>query len=438
MATGLKTFIGGVHPPDMKRLSNVLAIEELPAPPLVRIPMSQHLGAPCQPAVKAGDEVKKGQAVGTAAGFVSAPVHSPVSGKVKEVKLYPHIFGAPINSVVIENNGKEEWAEGLNVTEADISALGVDELKKRIQDAGIVGMGGATFPLHVKLSPPKEKPIDTFILNGVECEPYLTADHRLMLEDPDGVLEGGRILAKILGAKNLYIGIEANKPDAIELMKSKASAYGFTVAPLYVKYPQGAEKQLIYAITGRQVPSGGLPMDVACVVNNVGTAQAAYQAVKFRRPLIERVLTITGDGVTKPGNFRARIGTPLAALLEKAGVKETANKLILGGPMMGLAQPTDDIVVIKGTSGILVLDAVEPEPGGACIRCARCVGACPMWLNPGQISVVLEAGNVDEALQKNVLDCIECGACTYICPAKRPIVHYVKFGKSELAKRKKK
>ncbi len=422
----------------MKHISASSPIEDLPAPGLVRIPLSQHIGAPCKPVVEKGDEVKIGQMVGEPGGFVSAPVHATVSGKVKEVKPHPHIFGTDVDAVVIENDGAETWVEGLGVEDTDVSALGPDELKKRISDAGIVGMGGATFPLHVKLSPPKEKPINTFILNGVECEPYLTADHRLMIEEPDGVLEGGRMLADILGAERRFIGIEANKPDAIRLMREKAPGFGFNVVELAVKYPQGAEKQLIAAVTGRQVPSGGLPMDVACVVNNVGTAFASFQAVRFRRPLIDRVLTVTGDGVERPGNFKVRIGTPVRTLLEKAGVKDDANKLVLGGPMMGLGQPGDDIVVIKGTSGILVMTGAVPSEYGACIRCAMCVHACSMWLNPGLLSVLLEAGDVDGAKAAGLMDCIECGACAYTCPARRPIVHLVKFGKAELAKLKNK
>jgi electron transport complex protein RnfC len=432
----LKTFIGGVHPPEMKHMSESSPIRDIAPGGLVRVPLSQHIGAPCKTLVKKGDEVRMGQPVGEPGGFVSAPVHSPVSGKVKAVKPHPHIFGLPVESVVIENDGQDTWAEGANVEDPGFSSLGADEMKKRILDAGIVGKGGATFPLHVKLSPPKEKPINTLILNGVECEPYLTADHRLMLEEPESVLEGGRIFASILGAKNVYIGIENNKPDAIKLMREKAPAYKIEVVVLKVKYPQGAEKQLIYAINKRQVPSGGLPMDVGCVVNNVGTAFAAFHAVKYRRPLIDRVVTITGHGVENPGNFRARIGTPLKVLLDAAGVKDGVSKLISGGPMMGLAQPTDDIVVVKGTSGVLVMTDATPEPYENCISCGECVSACPMWLNPGLLSTLLEAGYADEAKAANLLDCIECGACTYVCPAKRPIVHFIKFGKSEVAKKK--
>lgn len=436
MTAELKTFKGGTHPPENK-LSAGRAIEVLPAPEIVRIPLSQHIGAPCKALVKKNDEVNMGQSVGEAGGFVSSPVHSPVSGKVKEVKPHPHIFGNTVESVVIENNGRDEWVEGLPYEEKDLSAIDTDEMKKRIQEAGIVGLGGATFPLHVKLSPPPEKPIDTLILNGVECEPYLTADHRLMLEQPESVLEGGRILGKILNAKKVYIGIENNKPDAIALMREKAPPFGIEVVALEVKYPQGAEKQLIAAVTGREVPSGGLPMDVGCVVNNVGTCFAAFEAVKYKKPLIERVVTVTGEGVENPGNFNVRIGTPFKVLLDKAGLKEGANKLICGGPMMGLALPTEDNVVLKGTSGILVQVGVRAMDYEACIACGRCVDACPMWLNPGLLSTLLEAGAIEEARTANLLDCMECGACTFVCPAKRPIVHLVKFGKAELNKMKK-
>lgn len=428
------TFSGGVHPDDRKQLSRDFPIENAPIPKVVRIPMSQHLGAPCKPVVEKGATVRKGQIVGEATAFVSAPVHASVSGKVIDVGAYEHIFGNLVTSVVIENDGENSWAEGLNVETPDIISLSVEEIEKRIADAGIVGMGGATFPLHVKVSPPKNKPIDSFILNGVECEPYLTADHRLMLEKPDGIIQGLLILCKVVNAKDKYIGIEANKPDAIKIMKEAAARVdpSIKVMELPVKYPQGAEKQLIKAILDREVPSGGLPMDVGALVNNVGTAYATYEAVKFNRPLIERVLTVTGEGIENPRNFLALVGTPLKELLDTCGMKPKANKIILGGPMMGLAQYTTDLVVVKGTSGILVLEGKPIGYHGPCIRCGRCVEACPMQLVPSRLSVLLESKNVALAKATDLLDCIECGACTYVCPAKRPIVQFIKYGKGEV------
>ncbi|HUL31934.1 MAG TPA: electron transport complex subunit RsxC [Thermodesulfobacteriota bacterium] len=433
------TFSGGVHPADNKYLSAHKPTVSAAIPKRVVIPLSQHIGAPTKPLVVIGQEVKKGEKIGETTGFVSAPVHASISGKVVAIASFPHILGVDLPGVVIESDGKDEWVAGLKEN-SDYNMLSSEELKKLVQDAGIVGMGGATFPTHVKLSPPKEKPIDVVILNGAECEPYLTSDHRLMLEKSKEIVEGLRILMRILNVSKGYIGIESNKPDAIEAMnKAVAGSSDVKVWPVKVKYPQGAEKMLIKAIAGRTVPAGGLPMDIGVVVQNVGTAEAIYNAVRYGRPLIERYVTVTGRGVKEPKNFLARIGTPFSQLIEEAGgLTDAAAKVISGGPMMGMSQYTLDVPVIKGTSGITVLtkEEVSTKPYGPCIRCARCIDACPMKLQPSLIGVFIEKGHYQDAKDYNLMDCFECGSCTFVCPANRPIVQWVKKAKKELAKKK--
>ena len=435
------TFPGGVHPHDSKEYSRDIAIENAPIPQTVRVPLAQHIGAPAKAVVKKGDLVKKGQKIGEPQGFVSAAVHAPVSGKVADVGAFPHIFGRPTPCVVIENDGKEEWAEGALLEPQDTSALTSKEIIDRIAAGGIVGMGGATFPTHVKISSPKEYPIDTVIINGVECEPFLTADHRLMIEEPERVLRGAALLQKSVNAKRLAIGVEANKPDAIKVLRDTAAKIlpHAEVVELNVKYPQGAEKQLIYAITGREVPAPRppkyapyFPMHVGTLVQNVGTAAAVCDAVARRIPLIERIVTVTGPGVENSKNFRARIGTSLISLLEIAKVKPEANKLVLGGPMMGLSQGTADIVVIKGTSGVLVLTGVKPDVSHPCIRCGKCVEACPQRVMPQTLSILAEAERFDLMEEYDIDNCILCGSCSYVCPSKRPIVHLVEWARGVL------
>lgn len=436
----MKTFPRGIHPHDYKHLSKDKPIQALPPPAQVVLPMSQHLGVPCTPTVKKGDTVRKGQVVGepdptNPRRFVSAPIHASVSGKVVAVEPRPSPLAPSVLSVVIESDGQDAWMDGVPC-ETDVSTLDAAAIKARIQAAGIVGMGGAGFPTHVKISPPPDKKIDTLILNAAECEPYLTCDYRLMVERPAELIDGLLFLAKALGVKDVWIGIEANKPDAYDALRKAGEGHGVRVEMCKVKYPQGAEKQLIYALTGRKVPAGGLPLDVGVVVQNVATAYAVREAVRYNRPLIDRVVTVTGDGVERPANYLVRLGTPFRVLLDASGLRPGVRKVIAGGPMMGIAQGTTDVPVIKGTSGILVLQEAEAQDWRACISCGRCVDACPMGLMPNEISIACEARNPDVMAQVNILDCFECGCCTYVCPAKRPIVQWVKWGKAELARRK--
>jgi len=431
---GLATFKGGIHPPDKKELSKDKPITPTKPPKRVVVPLSQHLGAPCKLAVAIGQEVKKGEVVGTAEGFVSAPVHSSVSGKVVAVGDFPVPAGRMVKSVVIENDGKEEWTTLKD--NPDYAKLSGEELKVKVKDAGIVGMGGAAFPTHVKLSPPKEKPIDVVIINGAECEPYLTADYRLMLERPQDVVEGLKILMKILNVTKGYIGIENNKPDAVAAMKQAiAGEPNIEVMALEVKYPQGAEKMLIEAVAGRRVPPRCLPMDVGAVVQNVGTAIAVFEAARYGKPLIERVVTVTGEGIGEPKNLLVKVGTMVKDLIDECGgLGPNVAKVVSGGPMMGFALPTLDVPVTKGTSGILVLPEegiLHAEEFGPCIRCGRCIEACPMGLMPSMLSVLAEKGFYEEAKEYNLFDCFECGCCTFACPSRRPIVQLVRLAKSQ-------
>jgi len=434
-----KTFKGGIHPYDYKHFSNHKVIEKFPAPEKLYIPLIQHIGRPAVPIVKVGDEVKKGQKIADADGFVSIPMHSPVSGKVTKIRPYPHPTGTIQHAIEIENDGNYEWISELQDDEQYFSLSG-EEMKERIQEAGICGMGGAGFPTHVKLSPPVNRPIDTVILNGVECEPYLTSDHRLMLEHPEEVIAGLRIIMKVLGAKRGYIGIELNKKDAIIIFKQMLrDQKNINVIPCQLRYPQGAEKQLIFAATKRKVPAGGLPMDVGVVVQNVGTAFAIYEALRYHKPLIERITTISGSIVNEPKNLKVPIGTPLSQLLEFCGgTSEDIGKIISGGPMMGFALPDLEAPATKTTSGFVfmsnkeVIDTTEAP----CLRCGRCVDACPMNLLPTFIADKVKNGQYEEAMKLGVLDCIECGSCGFVCPSHIQLVQWIKIGKIEANKLK--
>lgn len=430
---GLATFKGGIHPPDKKTLAANSPITEAKPPKIVVIPLSQHAGAPCKPVVTIGQEVKKGEMIGEPGGFVSAPVHASVSGKVVAISEFPNAMGRMVNSIVIENDLKEEWTALKDAP--DYMNLPVEELKEKIKAAGIVGLGGAAFPTAVKLSPPKEKPIDVVIINGAECEPYLTADYRLMIEKPKEIVEGLKILMKVLGVTKGFVGIENNKPDAVAKMSEAAKGEaGITVMALEVKYPQGAEKMLIKAIAGREVPARGLPMDVGAVVQNVGTALAIYEAARYGKPLIERVVTVTGEGIKEPKNLMARVGAKISYLIDECGgLKDDVSKVVAGGPMMGFALSSLDVPVTKGTSGILVLPeegVVHAEDYGPCIRCGRCIDICAMGLMPSMLSILSEKGLYEEAKAYNLFDCFECGSCAFVCPSKRPIVQLVRLAKS--------
>jgi electron transport complex protein RnfC len=431
---GLLTFKGGIHPPDKKELTANKPIVDGKPPEKVVIPLSQHIGAPCKPLVTVKQEIKKGEMIGEATGFVSAHVHSSVSGTVIEIKEFPNPMGRLVTSVVIENNGNEEWTPLKDTP--DYMSLSPDQLKDRIKDAGIVGMGGAAFPAIVKLSPPKEKPIDTVILNGSECEPYITGDYRLMLERPQEIIEGLKIIMKILDVHKGYIGIEDNKPNAVRIIKQAVRGEkNIETCTLRTKYPEGAEKMLIKAITGREVPPPpGLPMDVGVVVQNVGTTIAIYEAVRYGKPLIERVVTVSGGGIEEPGNINVKIGTLIAQLIDECGgLRDEKVKIISGGPMMGFALPSLDIPVTKGTSGIIVMTEDEIAHAGdfqSCIRCGRCINACPMGLMPSMLSVYSEKGFYEGAKEYNLFDCFECGSCSFVCPSKRPIVQLIRLAKS--------
>ncbi len=436
-----KAFKGGVHPEGHKEVTERLSIVESRLPEKVIIPLQQHIGAPCEPLVEVGDEVKVGQKIGDTEAFVSAPVHASVSGKVTAIEPHNHPTGARVQSVVIESDGNDEWSEEVRPPEKSLEEMDSKEILNIIREAGIVGMGGAAFPAHVKLSPPPEKMIDTLILNGAECEPYLTADHRTMIEDPEGVVFGLKAMMKVLGVENGIIGIEENKPDAIQTMREMAEKEsGIMVVPLPTMYPQGAEKMLIDAITGRQVPSGGLPMDVGVVNQNVGTSRAIARAIREGVPLVERPVTVTGAGINSPANLRVRVGTLVEDILEQCnGLRDDARKLVVGGPMMGMAQYTTDIPVLKGTSGIMALteNEVSLQEINSCISCAKCVDVCPTNLVPSFLGRAGEKELVEQAEQYHALDCIECGCCTYVCPASRPLTQWIKMIKAEIMARRK-
>lgn len=430
---GHKTFSRGVHPSYYKELTSGKRVEQAALPKTVIIPLQQHAGAPCDPLVKKGDIVQEGQKIGDVKAFVAAPVHASISGKVKDIELAQHPGGFRSLSVVIEGDGTaKEWAQAASLV--DLSSLSAESIREAVRDAGIVGMGGAAFPTSVKLAPPKGKAIEAIILNGCECEPYLTADHRIMLEEPEKVVWGLRALMKAAGAPRGFIGIEENKPDAIEALgRAIGSSSDVQVIVLEAKYPQGAEKMLIVAALGKKVPVGKLPLDVGVVVNNVGTAAAIYEALNWGKPLIERIVTVSGDGVREPRNMRVRVGTSFEEVISQCGglVEGGEVEVLNGGPMMGIAQPTLAVPVIKGTSGITVMAAsvIKSSVYDACIRCASCVSVCPMGLMPYKLGDFGRVFRTADFKEWGGLSCIECGCCSYACPSKRPLLQWIRLGK---------
>lgn len=434
-----QAFFGGVHPNDMKAATNGKAIEQLAPPKQVVIPMSQHIGKPCTPIVKVGDHVKVGQKIGEPGGFVSSPIHASVSGTVTAVEPRPYSMGGDMMSVVIENDFQNDLSEEVKAPE-DPGALTPDQMVEIVKNAGIVGMGGATFPTFIKISGGIGK-VDTVIINGAECEPYITADHRTMLERPDEVIGGATFLAKMFGLDKVHIGIETNKMDAVTLLSEKVreSKAPVVVNPLRTRYPQGSEKQICQAITGRQVPPGKLPSEIGCAVFNVNTACAIYRAITTGMPVVKKVVTVSGSGVIDPKNLECPIGTPVSDLFDACGgLKENTYKLIMGGPMMGMAQYTAEIPVGKGTGSILAFADKEEQTVEypQCIRCGRCVSVCPMHLEPLFMYQYAEKNMLDELEAANIMDCMECGACTYACPARMHLTHMFKTGKQKLGAKK--
>lgn len=436
-------FKGGVHPDYHKEITATMAVAAMKVPEKVVIPLQQHIGAPCEPlqSIEIGTQVRLGQKIAESSGFVSAPIHASVSGTVTAIGPYNHPLGRPVQAITIESDGEDKWDDGVKPA-GDLDNLSPEEIRAIVREAGIVGLGGATFPAHVKLSPPPDKKIDIVIINGAECEPYLTADHRVMLENPEAMVFGLKAMIKALGAEKAVIGIEDNKVDAIRVVEQAVSGEAnITVASLHTKYPQGAEKMLIQVTTGRKVPSGGLPLDIGVVNHNVGTAVAIANAIREGKPLIERVLTVTGSGINRPANLMVRIGTLVSEVLDSCGgLKESTQKLIIGGPMMGLAQPNSDLPVIKGTSGILALteDDVYLAESSPCIRCGKCVDGCPVQLLPTAIAQAAEHGLYKRAEKLHAMDCFECGCCSYVCPSKIPLTQLIRIAKAEILKARKK
>lgn len=425
---------GGVHPPESKDLTATLVIERMPVPDELEIILGQHIGAPCAPTVKKRESVIEGARIGEVAKGLGVPLHAPVAGLIKDIGMSAHPLRVKVPSITIAT---DHTAVSVSFDPHPWQRLSAEELLAKVHDAGIIGIGGAGFPSHVKLKPPADAAVDTLLLNGAECEPYITADHRQMLEHPQEIIEGAKIILKILGITTCRIGIENNKPDAIAAMDKaarEASSQGcsISVETLRIKYPQGSEKQLIQALTGRKVPSMSLPSAVGVVVHNVATARAIYEAVALNKPFCEKVVTISGGSIARPANLLVKIGTRVSDIVRHlGGIKSEVVKVVMGGPMMGFAVSSLDVPVTKTTSSVLFLTEreIDNRPHSQCIRCGWCLDACPMGLEPKEIGVYVEADRAEDTAQFGVFDCFECGSCAYICPAKRPLVQFVRLAK---------
>ncbi len=430
-------FGGGIHPPGHKSITEDLEFVNFPIPHACYIPLLQHIGAPSKLAVTVGDIVSEGQLIGSADGFISANVHSSIPGKVVDIATVPTIYG-PQQSVIIEAEGSFS-SSAMPQEPEDWTAMSPADILGRIREAGIVGLGGAAFPTAVKLSPPPEKKIDTLVVNGAECEPYLTVDDMLMRTFPEAVIAGTRIALKALGIQKAVIGIEENKKEAIAALKKALAASGIpesiSIKKLKTKYPQGAEKQMIYSLLQRRVPSGKLPMDAGVIVQNAGTVFAVREAVLFNRPLFSRYMTISGNAIKNPGNYKVRIGTRIADIVEECGgLTEQPTRIVMGGPLCGTAVHSLDFPVVKGTSGILFLTGKEvaARDFSPCIRCGKCVAVCPMGLLPNELGAAAEKERLDLARDLHPYDCIMCGSCSYVCPAQRPLNHFIKLAQQKL------
>jgi electron transport complex protein RnfC len=433
------TFRHGIHPPENKEETNTLPIRQFPFSPVIILPMVQHIGSPSEIIVREGQEVQRGELVAKASGYMSVPMHAPVSGVVRKIGKVPVISGQMATGIYLEpfHSSGQEVLEGTPVS-LDASP---EEILQGIQDAGIVGLGGAAFPTHVKLKIPEGKKCEYLIINGIECEPYLTTDHRVMLEQGEDIFLGIRYLLKVTGARQVIIGIEANKQNAAkQLHDSTPEDLPLTVQVVPVKYPQGAEKMLITSLLGREVPSGGLPIDIGCVVVNVATTAEIGRLLPHGRGIQERVITITGPAIKRKGNYLIPIGTPLRFVLEQAGVDKEIQEVYMGGPMMGVAVSNLDISVVKGTSGVVVFgekDINRSQRILPCIKCGACVDACPLFLNPSRLGILAQFESYDTMAEKHhLMDCFECGSCSYVCPSNIPLVQYFRLSKSIIRKRR--
>ena len=433
-----KTFRGGIHPFYFKGYTEEAAVQRMNLPSRVMISLSQHVGSVARPLVKVGDLVKTGEKIAEASSKISINMHASISGKIKEIDHFLHPKGEMILGIEIEGDGKDEWVELID--DPNYMDLPVEEMRNRVFEAGICGLGGAGFPTVVKLDPPKDKPIDTLIVSGVECEPYLTTDDRLMIENGEDILKGAKLCMKILEVNNCIIGIEANKPKAIKNMKKLVkNEKNIRVVVLECKYPQGGEKQLIYATTKRRVPTGSLPSSVGVIVNNVATVLCIYEAIRFKKPLVEKIITISGKIVTKPANLLVRIGTTISDIISFCGeTKEPIAKAIMGGPMMGYTLSSLDTPVIKTTSGVVLLGESEMtvEDEQTCLRCGRCIDVCPNNLMPCFIASSVKYHDLEEAEKAGVVDCMKCGCCAYVCPAHIKFMQWVDIGKAAVSSKK--